>query len=366
MTKSRFPGNRTRFRQRRGGRQGWVLLATAASIFVIAGMLGLVIDLGRAFVVKNESQAFTDSAAMAAALQLNNTSAGVDAAKAAVAGSTNRWYFGTAPFVSPVVEFSVDAEVWLPNPGAIEVRYVRVTVPNNSVSVYFMTALGLPEVIPVAARSVAGIMPPTTYSQGVFPFAPFAHDPDGPNFGYSKGDELTLLWPSSVQSNGSTQKMNNLCQADQNLAALQAVQDGTTAERGYIQESSASAIAAAIEDDHMDYTVTLGQAVNRTGGVKTTDIYQSLNDRVNQDSSPSESDYDRYIRNHDGSPTRRVVVVPIISDANNAIVLGFAKVFLPPNQPHNPNKSKCAMYIGPADVPTGNDGSGLNIVRLLQ
>jgi hypothetical protein len=218
----------------------------------------------------------------------------------------------------------------------------------------------------VGATSIAGIQVGGSYGQGVFPFAPLAHDPAGPNFGYSFGDELTLLWPSSVQSNGNQQQMNNLCQSDRNAAALQAVRDGVASERGYIQETSASSIRSAIEDDHMDYTVTLGMPVDRTGGVKTVDVYQALNNRVDQDSLPNQSNYSTYISSHDASPMRRIVIVPIIDNAVDAVVLGFVKVFLPPNQPHNPNKSKCAMYIGPADLPSGNGARGDNMLRLLE
>jgi hypothetical protein len=87
---------------------------------------------------------------------------------------------------------------------------------------------------------------------------------------------------------------------------------------------------------------------------------------VDQDSSPNTVDYDGYMSGHDSSPLRRVVIVPIISDAETGIVLGFVKVFLPPKQPHNPNNAKCAMFIGPADAPPGNLGNGLNLIRLLE
>lgn len=212
---------------------------------------------------------------------------------------------------------------------------------------------------------MAGSELPTSFPQGVFPFAPFAKSATPPDFGYKFGDELTLLWPSSVGSNGNV-KMNNLCKADQNQAALDAVKAGTTSDRGYIMENSASAIAAAIEDDRMNYTVTLGMPVSRSGGVKTTDVKDSLADRVSQDSMPNEKDYSRYLDNHDPGPMRRVVIVPIIDNATNAIVLGFAKVFLPPTQPPNPNDAKCAMYVGPATGPVGNIATGANFVRLLE
>jgi hypothetical protein len=120
----------------------------------------------------------------------------------------------------------------------------------------------------------------------------------------------------------------------------------------------------------MDYTVTLNESVTRSSGVKTTDVYQSLQARVNQDTSPNTNDYNGYQNGHAATPLRRVVVVPIINDAldgvGHSVVKGFAYVFLPPSQPHNPNDAKCATYIGPATLPVGNLGNGTYSMRLVE
>jgi Flp pilus assembly protein TadG len=354
-------------------KNGFVLVAMGVSVVVLLGMLGLVIDLGRTFIVKNEAQAFTDAAALAAVSNLNGTSAGVTAAQSAVDNSTNKWNFASQSFTSITTEFSVDKVTWTSaatSPSTV--KYVRVTAPSNSVAMSVIRAVpGTSASITVAARSTAGAELPTSFGQGVFPFAPIAHDlTDTTNWGYSFGDELTLLWPSSIGSNGDSAKLNNLCQSDRNQAALDAVKAGTTSDRGYIQDPSASSLAAAIEDDHMDYTVTLNESVARTGGVKTTDVYQSLQDRVDQDTSPHTVDYNGYISGHDAAPLRRVVIVPIINDVldgvGHSVVKGFAYAFLPPSQPHNPNDSKCATYIGPATLPAGNLGNGSNSLRLVE
>ena len=58
-------------------------------------MLGLALDLGRVYIAKNETQSFTDTAALAAALALND--ANFTAAKDAVTGNTkNRWNMATS------------------------------------------------------------------------------------------------------------------------------------------------------------------------------------------------------------------------------------------------------------------------------
>src|SRR6266498_2163691 len=91
---------------------GFVLLAMGASVVVLLGMLGLAIDLGRTFIAKNEAQAFTDAAAMAAASKLNGTADGVSAAQAAVTNSTNKWNFAYSSFTSVTTEFSSDNTNW--------------------------------------------------------------------------------------------------------------------------------------------------------------------------------------------------------------------------------------------------------------
>src|SRR4051794_17166278 len=92
--------------------KGFVLLTMAASVITLLGMAGLVLDLGRTFIAKNEAQAFTDAAALAAATKLNGTSAGITAAKAAVTNSANRWNFATQAFSSVTTEFSTDKVTW--------------------------------------------------------------------------------------------------------------------------------------------------------------------------------------------------------------------------------------------------------------
>jgi Flp pilus assembly protein TadG len=357
-------------RARQSSNAGFTLVSIALSVGVLFGMMGLAFDLGRVYIVRNEAQMFTDSAALGAVSRLNGKLTGVQAATSAVNTNPNRWDFGSRVFSSVATEFSTDQTTWTTAPttdaGSAGVKYIRVTAPANSVAINFVAALvpSAARSMNVIARSIAGVQVPTSFSQGVFPFAPIAANPADPDFGWTRqASEITLLWPSSVGSNGPV-KMNNLCDADKTADALAAVQAGTTADRGYIQETAASAIAAAIEDDHMDYTVTLNQPVSRSGGVKTNDVTDSIAARVAQDSDSSNS-YVAYIAGHDSSATRRIVIVPIINNATDAIVIGFAKVFLPSVQRNNPNYSKCALYLGPADLPTGKSNAGDNSIRLM-
>src|SRR5579862_2114054 len=63
--------------------RGFILVTVALAAVAVFGFLGLAVDLGRMYIVKNETQSYADAAALAAALQLNGTSAGVTAAQTA-------------------------------------------------------------------------------------------------------------------------------------------------------------------------------------------------------------------------------------------------------------------------------------------
>jgi Flp pilus assembly protein TadG len=347
------------------------MIATAICLAVMLGVLGMVFDLGRGFIVKNEAQAFTDSAALTAALRLNGTSAGIRSAMTAVTKDPNKWLMNSRTFASIAIEFSADGTAWSAKPGNAEnIRFVKVSAPGNNVTMRFLTALGLPDSVNATATSVAGYQLPASFGQGVFPFAPVARSNDKPHFGYAFGDELALLWPPGAGSNGEGAKQENPCASGRTQERLDAVKTGTASWRGYIMENGADAIRRAIEGDRTNYTVALGQPVERTAGVDSAVAAQSLDARVRQDAFPGESDYASYLRKHSEldppRPMRRIVMVPIIDSAATAVVRGFAHVFLPAGPSKEPGGAKCAMYIGPASIPVGNTGSGGNTVRLFQ
>src|SRR5262249_45513840 len=149
----------------------------------------------------------------------------------------------------------------------------------------------------------------------------------------------------------------DLCPADQSQYWVDLVNQGTSSARGYIQDTASSSIRAAVEDDHMDYTVTLNQPVNMTGGDKQTQVTSLLN-RANQDTDTTSTDYDTYLANHDNTPMRRLAIVPITNNYPSYTVIGFATVFLPMTQNNGGSKALCATFIGNASLPDGGGGSG--------
>src|SRR6266481_1960423 len=98
---------------------GYVLVTMAGTAVALLAAVGLAVDIGRMFIAKNETQAYCDSAAMAATLKLNGLSTGITAATAVVASSKNAWNLDTAPITSYTVDFSTSATgPWSPNPGS--------------------------------------------------------------------------------------------------------------------------------------------------------------------------------------------------------------------------------------------------------
>lgn len=101
-------------------------------------MLGLALDLGRVYIAKNETQSFTDTAALAAAAGLNNGSFAV-AQDAVAANTKNKWNMGNNVFTSAGVttEFAralstnasrPDAGTWAAMPPTVSgYTFVRVT-----------------------------------------------------------------------------------------------------------------------------------------------------------------------------------------------------------------------------------------------
>src|SRR6266853_4052171 len=127
-------------------RKGFTLLATAFCLVSLLGMLGLALDLGRVFITKNETQTFTDTAALAAALQLDGIS--FTAANAAVTNNTkNQWNMATTIFTASggsttiatefakphlANDFQPDNSTWsAAPPTAAGYTFVRVTATAN-------------------------------------------------------------------------------------------------------------------------------------------------------------------------------------------------------------------------------------------
>ena len=137
--------------------RGFVLIGMGVSMVLMLSFLGLAFDFGRIYIARNETQLFTDAAAMAAASKLDGSAGSIEKARAAVERLPNRWNLGSQKFTGVVVEFSADGQGWKAAPA--EARFARITAPTNDLDIMFLRAIGGPETFTVPARSVAASDP---------------------------------------------------------------------------------------------------------------------------------------------------------------------------------------------------------------
>jgi putative Flp pilus-assembly TadE/G-like protein len=356
---------------RQDNKRGFIILVTAVSLIVLVGMLGLAVDLGRVYIVKDEAQAFTDLAAIAAARHLDGKQAGIDNANAEVASSINGWNFGTQNFPAAIrtVEFGKSSTgPWFtaPSGSLVGYAYVRVTV-NPVVDLSFLPATGSSYTQTVTARSVAGVVPASFPLGGYMPFTPFAHNGADPNFGYTIGQEYSFRWPGNATK-------GNSCAGDQVSWPMYNFSDtvgGST--RGYFELQSASSIADAILGGKQTLALAVGDVLNMTNGNKQSE----------ENALTTRASYDTDLTNYSPTPGTapaytgngmRLVVMPVNSGPAVTpayAVLGFASFLLPISYPAGGNKTWCAIYMGSSTA--GGDGSGgpfdvagAYVVRLVQ
>jgi hypothetical protein len=330
--------------------RGSVLIATAVSAVALVGMVGFSVDLGRLYIAKSEAQAFADSAALAAAAELDGTLAGITDARNAVAANANKWNFNSRPFSTVTIEFAQNAAgPWLPAPDpAAGYRFVRVT-PQIDVSLLF-----LPIVVPnwsqlVRAKAVAAQVPKTFFREALFPFSPFARNNLGPNFGLTPGTLYTLRWASNPTLKPG-QGNSNVCEGDRSQAIVDLAQAMGGSERGFIEETSASNIRATVIDDYQTVFRTIGDLVAFTGGAKQT-ILDALTARINQDTDSQSQTFSQYLNLGRGNG-RRIVACPLNDGGNppgvNHRIVGIGAFFLQRTGEYGNggNQTWCAEYIG--------------------
>jgi Flp pilus assembly protein TadG len=393
MTKTTIKNNKDR-----GSEDGFVLLSAAAALILLLGMCGLAVDVGRMYITKNEAQAYADSAALNAATKLDGTATGIQNANAAVTASVNTWQFNTTSFAGTTVEFSQDGLTgWNSSPSnPANYGYVRITATARNLGLFFLPVVGTPQQMNIVASAVAGQILVSGFTAntntGIFPFSPIAHadgvtsaqvlanDPTG-NFGFTAGQFYDMRWPSNPKING---KGANVCAGDATNQWITKADASNNSERGYIEDTSASAIRAAIEDDGLTLPIVLNQQVTMTGGAKGTEA-DALAARIAQDTDPTTNPYQSYMNAQNGNG-RRVVTMAINSGpsdnngvgrpaAQQNVVVGFAQFFLTAmTYPKAGNQAWCAEYIGPGalvisqsnSAASTNGANGAYVVRLTQ
>jgi Flp pilus assembly protein TadG len=373
-----------------GKQRGSIMITTAVSLFVLMGMLGLSIDLGRVYIAKNEAQVFADIAAVAAARNLNGKQAGITAAGAEVTNATtnNKWNFNTTTFGSnastspaPTVEFATAVNgPWVAAPSGTVTNYafVRVTA-TPSVNLAFLPAIGTALTQQVTGRAVAGVIPQP--DPGYLPFTPFAHTAarDGagnlidPNFGFIVGQEYGIHWPGNINNS------NKACAGDRvNWPAYNVSDQVGGSERGYFDLQSASDIRDAILSGAGNSDPKVGDYITLTNGAKQSES-DALSTRNNADTDqtnyqPTPGTAPAYTGNG-----MRYVILPVndkIVVNGQVQVIGFAAFLLYPSYSvGGGNAAWCAIYMG-SKTQGGSAGGGSPcsngtctgsfVVRLLQ
>lgn len=366
----------TEFDGRKNKERGFTLVATALGIVVLIGMVGLAVDVGRIYIAKSETQVFVDSAALAATLELDGTNDGLDRARARVASNPNKWNFNTGTFSGVTTTFAKSRTgPWEENPSDPSGYLYANALVTVDVPVLFLSAfrqLNVPGAFVVLSPTfTAGVKSngasgqelKTRFKDGMFPFSPYAHDGNSPDFGLVPGQLYTLRWASNPKLNSNT------CPGDNTQAMINLAGAGGGSERGYIEETSGSIIRQAIVDDYQTVWRGIGDSVNMTGGAKQTEL-DALLVRVGQDTNSTAPDYESYSASGTGNG-RRLVGAPINTGDPNYTVVQIGAFFLPPGGTYDKggNSAWCAEYVGPWVQGSKNKGagnSGAYVARVIQ
>jgi hypothetical protein len=373
---------------RRTGERGFVLMTMALCAVALMGALGTAVDIGRMFIAKNETQAFCDSAALAAALALDGTTSGVAAARAAVSHSTNTWNLGSTRIGNPTVAFAmVLAGPWVasPNPAA-GYLYARVTA-TAPLKLYFLPVLVARNIQDVSSSATAGQIPITSFPRGLAPYSGVSTDMTGPYFGLVPGNTYDIQWPqynasrSGCGPNNPDKCFNSPPCADEPKASKAAVVANWGANiNGYWGSTSNRSIEQEILDVVQLQAVSIGTNIAPvlTSGNKAAEAGY-LDERASQDVNITDNVAANYLANpHNG---RRLIPVPIVDpiDPSTTTVIGYGQFLLLANGPGssnyyvkttNGNDPFCAIYVGPYNVgsigPGAGGSTGASRVKLVQ
>jgi len=373
---------------RRSGERGFALIATGLGLLAMLGIAGVAIDVGRMYITKSELMAYTDAAAVAAALQLDGTAAGITRATTAAAGmaagsNAMGWNFATTAVTGAGVQFAQglagspnvpDATTWNANPPSpADYRFVQVTA-SEQVPVIFMQAFNILQsganagTATTSASSVAAQAAITTFPAGLLPFSPIGPGGAPPNFGFTSGVQYTLRYPSV----GGLKK-TDVCTGDQGGGYWSSL---PSQDKGYWGSTSAAALRGEVVDDTQTSPIDIGDPVPMVGGNKNTEG-AALDERVNEDSDPNSSTYPAYMALGQGNG-RRVIAVPVNNGPPNFDAIGIGAFFLlatPTYLGVSGTTPICAEYIGPyvqgsmyggASVTSVAGDTGGYLVRLMQ
>ena len=417
---------RLRNAKREKNERGFVLVLMSVAAIALLGAAGVAIDMGRMFIVKNETQTYCDAEALAAALQLDGTSQGITNATNAVTSSTNpynfsstdKWNFNTTAVSSPTIKFAANSSgPWYADAAAITgagvslsaVGFAKVTA-SVSLPVYFVPVVLTNKVYSttIGAQAIAGhvdIAASATLTSGMFPLTTVQQGSGatGTDFGLVPGLSYDIQWP---QFNGHRQGCGNSGGNVDNCFVKPACTDETTYAKtavvtawgsqnnGYWGSNSAATLNGQISDDMPLQEVKIGDDFQANGTCDLThgclsngnkhSTAKNIDDRVNSDTGNYQTDYATYTSVSAPHNGRRLVMVPILNpsvsgNTSTSPVVGFAEFLLQSNASAGGTSSYyaggtgndpyCAIYVGPGKIggPAGgvSTTTGISRVRLV-
>jgi Flp pilus assembly protein TadG len=372
--------NRLRRRQK-----GHVLVIMATASFALLGGVGLALDVGRLLIAKQETQNYVDAAALAAALELDGTSAGITRARTAVTASGNTWNMNTSTISNAQVDFATNIDgPWAANPSsATGYTYarVRLTVPG---ALYFMPAITRTYSQNVISTAIANQVALTNLSRGLTPFTAIAQTNAGPNFGLVRGIQYTIQWPQDKGADdpGACKTTNpdkcfvkDPCPGDSDQVVWNVHQYWGQNMNGYWGFSNTSDMTQSILDGKQTGPISVGQDLDSRGGgnIEGVQLYNGnkaaiapvLDQRAAQDDYNGSNDVTDYLAHadHNGRRLLAVPVVDVVSDTQS-IVRGFGLFMLISNgnssnyyqRQVNGNDPFCAIYVGPYNIGSNDSG----------
>ena len=379
---------RPRLASRRDREQGFVLVTMALAAIALIGVLGMAVDIGRMFIAKNETQAYCDSAALAAALALDGTTTGITNAQTAVTNSTNTWNLDTTSISNPTVTFATAAAgPWVANPNpATGYIYARVaaTVP---LQLYFVSVVVSQTTQNVTSTATAGQIAITSFPRGLAPYSAVSTNTTGPNFGLVVGNSYDIQWPqynstrAGCGPNNPDRCFNSPpCSGETQASEAAVVANWGASTSGYWGSNSNSSIEQEILDVVQLQAVDVGTNIESvlTSGNKAAEAGY-LDERASQDADTTDNTVSSYLAAvHNG---RRLIPVPIVDpvDPTHTNVVGYGQFLLLANGPGtsnyytrttNGNDPFCAIYAGPYNVggtgPGAGGSTGASRVKLVQ
>ncbi len=360
--------------QRRKNQSGYTLIVLTASALAIFGIIGLAVDIGRVYIARNETQIYTDAAALAGAAVLDGTSAGITAANNAAALTANSWNLNSTNPTTATLEFAqTSSGPWSTSPAnPAGYIYAKARLPVT-VPLYFMPVMTQTFNQAVGSYSIAGQIAINSFSVGAAPYS-LVSTSNAANFGLTVGGLYTIQWPQfngtrSGCGAGNPYKCFNAdpCSSDTKASAWAVASNWSSSTNGYWGFTSNSDITLSVMNGLQTAPVAVGDNILpiMTSGNKDAQG-AVLDQRSHQDAdtaSDTPADYESS-STHNG---RRVMLVPILNPVSPTVttVLGFGAILLKTTssnyyQGNHGNEGYCAEYLGPYTVGGKSSGGNTN------